>query len=89
MSAKETKSPKLTFPVDCHFKVIAEDLEHMHFVIETVLMELGIQNPLTPGNRSKNGKYITFNVSVRVASREMMERIDSELRNIQGVKMVL
>ena len=81
--------PELEFPVDCHFKVIAEKLDGIAFVIETVLMELGITSPLTAGNESKGGKYITFNVAVRVDSREQMNRIDAELRNIQGVKMVL
>jgi len=61
----------------------------MHFVIETVLMGLGVESPLTAGNTSKGGKYLTFNVSVRVDSREQMNQIDTELRNIQGVKMVL
>ncbi len=87
MSANQ--EPKLEFPLDCHFKVIAEDLENMHFVIETVLMGQGVSNPLTAGNKSEGGKYITFNVSVRVDSREQMNQIDAELRNIQGVKMVL
>ena len=88
MIDKKTE-PKLEFPLDCHFKVIAEDLENMHFVIETVLMGLGVNSPLTAGNKSEGRKYITFNVSVRVNSREQMNQIDAELRNIQGVKMVL
>lgn len=85
----DKKEPELEFPVDCHFKVIAEDRENMHFVIETVLMGLGVSAPLTEGNKSKGGKYLTFNLTVRVDSCEQMSQIDSELRNIQGVKMVL
>jgi putative lipoic acid-binding regulatory protein len=85
----DKKEPELEFPLDCHFKVIAEDLENMHFVIETVLMGLGVSAPLTEGNKSGGGKYISFNITVRVKSREQMNQIDSELRNIQGVKMVL
>ncbi len=88
MIDKKTE-PELEFPLDCHFKVIAEDLEKMHFVIETVLMGLGVSAPLTEGNKSKGGKYATFNITVRVDSREQMNQIDTELRNIQGVKMVL
>ena len=79
----------LEFPQDCHYKVIAEDLESMHFVIETVLMELGIHNPVEQGNRSAKGKYVTYNISVRVESKEMMNKIDHELRSIVGVKMVM
>ena len=83
------QEPELEFPLTCHFKVIAEDLEGMDFVIETVLMELGVGDPVASGNRSASGKYVTYNVSIEVDSRETMNRIDQALRDIQGVKMVL
>lgn len=80
---------ELEFPLTCHFRVIAEDVDNMHFVVETVLMELGIRDKLEHGNASKGGKYISFNISTVVDSKEMLTKIDTELRNIQGVKMVL
>ena len=85
----DTKQPELEFPVDCHFKVIAEKLDGIAFVIETVLLQMGIRNPLEAGNVSANGNYITYNISVRVESKAVMDKIDAELRNIEGVKMVL
>ena len=85
----DQRRPELEFPVDCHFKVITEQIDGMAFVIETVLAGLGIESPVTPGNRSAAGRYITYNLTVRVESREQMNRIDAELRNIAGVKMVL
>ncbi len=88
-----TKEPfgdeQLQFPIDCQFRVIAENREGMHFVIETVLMELGINSPLHTQNRSDGGKYQSFRVDVRVESLEQMNKIDAALRNIVGVKMVL
>jgi len=83
------EEPVLNFPLVCHYKIIARNLEHMHFVIETVLLQMGIRNPLEAGHISANGNYITYNISVRVDSREIMDKIDSELRSIEGVKMVL
>ena len=80
---------ELKFPVTCHFRVIAENQEPMLMVIETVLWELGINNPVVQANTSAKGKYVSFSVSVVVNSKERMEQIDRELRNIQGVKMVL
>ena len=80
---------ELEFPLTCHFRVITENLANMHFVIETVLMELGVTAPVENANTSKEGKYISFNISTVVESREEMEKIDQELRLIQGVKMVL
>ena len=38
---------------------------------------------------SSGGKYISYNVSVVVDSRETMNHIDRQLRNIVGVKMVM
>ena len=85
----ERKEPELVFPLLCHFRVIAENLDNMHFVIETVLLGLGVKSPVEKANISGGGKYISFNISTVVESREAMNRIDQELRLIQGVKMVL
>ncbi len=79
----------LEFPLTCHFRVIAENLPNIHFVIETVLMELGVRDPVEEANVSSGNKYVSFNISTVVQSREDMARIDKELRLIQGVRMVL
>ena len=83
------KPVELLFPLECHFRVIAEKSENMKFVIETVLLEIGITSPVEKANTSAGGKYMSFNISTLVPSREIMERIDRELRLIQGVKMVM
>ena len=80
---------QLRFPLDCSYRVVAEDLDGMQFVIETVLQQLGVDSPVEKGARSAKGNYITYRITVRVHSLEQMNQIDAELRNIQGVKMVL
>ncbi len=80
---------QLQFPLDCQFRIIAENRDAMHFVIETVLIEQGVKAPLEPQNLSHGGKYQSFLVMVRVESVEHMNRIDAALRSIVGVKMVL
>ena len=80
---------ELEFPLTCHFRVVAENVHNMHFVIETVLMELGVTDPVEEANTSSAGKYISFNISTVVDSLEFMTKIDQELRLIEGVKMVL
>jgi putative lipoic acid-binding regulatory protein len=80
---------QLKFPLDCQFRIIAENKDGMHFVIETVLMEHGITSPLEAQNQSSGGKYQSFLVVARMESREQMNRIDAALRTIVGVKMVL
>ena len=79
----------LEFPLECQYRVIAEDHEKMAFVIETVLMGLGVEAPVVRGSKSKNGTYVSYSITTVVESREAMNRIDAELRNIEGVKMVL
>lgn len=79
----------ISFPVTCHFRVISENDPNMQFVIETVLMQLGVTAPVEKSNLSSGSRYISFNISTIVESAESMRLIDSELRNIQGVKMVL
>ncbi len=85
----DSKTPELQFPLECHFRIIAEDRDNMHFVIETVLMELGVHDPLEKANASAGGKYVSFAFSTTIASREAMALIDRELRAIEGVRMVL
>ncbi|OGV58667.1 MAG: hypothetical protein A2283_02500 [Lentisphaerae bacterium RIFOXYA12_FULL_48_11] len=69
--------------------MIAENDENMQFVIETVVMGLGINAPVEKINVSGGAKYISFNISTMVRSLEEMNNIDRELRLIRGVKMVL
>lgn len=85
----DTAADELKFPLECHFRIIALDQPNMHFVIETVLMELGVNVPLEESNSSASGKYKSFKFSLVVDSKETMNKIDQELRNIEGVKMVL
>ena len=78
----------LQFPLDCQFRVIAENQNGMHFVIETVLIQLGIKSELHRENLSVGKKYQSFSFLVKVESLERMNQIDGALRNIAGVKMV-
>ena len=80
---------KLEFPCECHFRIITENLENMYFTIETVMICLGINSPLKKLNTSGKGKYLSFGFTVVVDSKETMNKIDMELRNILGVKMVM
>lgn len=80
---------EIQFPVLCYYKVIAEDLPGMEFIIETTLIENHVKTPAIKGNRSSGGKYVTYNIEVYVNSLETMNKIDAALRAIKGVRMVL
>lgn len=80
---------QLKFPLECHFRIIAESRHGMHFVIETVLIENGVKSPLNTENTSSGGRYLSYSVNIQVESLEHMKKIDAALRSIAGVKMVL
>jgi putative lipoic acid-binding regulatory protein len=86
---KQDLPSALQFPLECHFRIITEDRAHMHFVIETVLLELGITDKLEMQNRSRQGQYVSYSLSTTVDSQQALDRIDDELRRIDGVRMVL
>ena len=89
MSVRSMCDSELQFPVACHIKVISDDRARMGFVIETVLMELGIEVPVTRGNTSAGGKFITHNFTFMAKSQEQLRNVDAEMRLIEGVRMVL
>jgi len=78
------------FPTTCHFKVIAVSLEGIHLLLNKVLESNGIIDcKFQPGAQSKGGKYISYEIALELETHELMIRLDSDLRQIDGVKMVL
>lgn len=84
-----TDPPALDFPQHCHVKVVAEDTDEMLSRLEAVLLRIDIRETISPGQASSGGRYRTYNLSLEVASLEQMRLIDSELRAVEGVRLVL
>ena len=57
--------------------------------LEKALFNMGIMNPVTAGNHSARDRYVSFNISIVVNSKEYMDEVDQALRQIPGVRMVL
>jgi putative lipoic acid-binding regulatory protein len=78
------------FPAKCHFKVICLDLMGIHKNLNLALVEIGLGDiAFQPGTRSKQGKYISFEVSLMVETHDKMLEIDQAIRAVEGVKMLL
>ena len=78
------------FPTTCHFKVIAVSLEGIHLLLNKVLESNGIIDcKFQPSAQSKGGKYISYEIALELETHVVMMIIDSDLRQIDGVKMVL
>ena len=81
---------EIEFPTECHSKVIAYDLEGVHKALNKSLVDLGIaDHAFQPSNKSKEGKYISYETSIVVESHARMNEIDAAIRAVEGVKMVL
>jgi putative lipoic acid-binding regulatory protein len=81
---------ELEFPTECHFKVIAVDLEGVHKSLNNCLIRLDLSDhAFQPSNKSRNGKYISYETSIIVESHAQMNAIDAALKAVEGVKMVL
>jgi putative lipoic acid-binding regulatory protein len=77
------------FPTHMVLKVIAVDLGGIDTMIVAALSELELQATCKPGNLSRKGKYITWEVGVFLESREHMHDVVRALAAVEGVKYVL
>jgi putative lipoic acid-binding regulatory protein len=77
------------FPTDCHFKIIARDEAGIRERIVEAFVAHGVDAPVTDGNRSAAGTYVTYNVTARIESLASMRAIDTAVGRIKGVRMVL
>ena len=80
---------EIKFPVICHFKIIADNMPGVRVMLEKKLQDLGVINPLSEGTHSSHNKYVTYNIEVKVASKEYMYPLDQAIRSTPHVKMVL
>lgn len=90
MQEEEKEIIKEAFPTDCHFKVISINLEGVHETLNSILQNQGyVRSAFKSGTRSSNGKYITYDLSLRMESYEHMKTLESALLKVEGVKLVL
>ncbi len=82
---------ELEYPVDWHFRIITENAAHPEVIqqLRKVLDDFKVSNPLTIGNESGQGKYVSYLVTVTFPDRKFMEDISVALAAVPGVKMVL
>jgi putative lipoic acid-binding regulatory protein len=81
------KKPEIDYPCVWSYKVIASDRELVTQAVLTVLEDFEYQ--FSESNQSRTGKYVSFNISARVASEEERNELFCILQNVPTVKMVL
>lgn len=80
---------KLKFPVVAHHRIIVEVSRRNDAVAKSLFDGFDLVEPFAVGHLSSGGKYVVYNLSVRLADRAEMARVDEAIKAVPGVKMCL
>lgn len=80
---------KQLYPAEVHFSVIVTADFSDDAALLRALAGHCVTQPLRAGSVSQGSRYRSFNVSVRVSSRDELDRLDRDLRGVRGVKLLL
>lgn len=80
---------KLKFPVVAHHRIIVEVSRRNDAVAKSLFDRFDLVEPFAVGHLSSGGKYVVYNLSVRLADRAEMARVDEAIKAVPGVKMCL
>ncbi|MFY0665244.1 MAG: DUF493 domain-containing protein [Natronospirillum sp.] len=86
------EAPKIEFPCkDYPVKVVGEDSEAFKSSVFAVFTQLGIEHSTTRIREmpSKNGRFIALTVPITAESVEQLSTLNTELRKLPAVKMVI
>lgn len=79
--------PEITYPCTWSYTIIVSDVESVLRWIDASLYER--ERTLSESNRSRSGKYVSLQLSVRVESQERRDEIFRGLQSQAEVKLVL
>jgi putative lipoic acid-binding regulatory protein len=82
-------SQELQFPVTWTGRIIGHDLDSLACDLRKALKGLGYDSPVTRGNASQHGRYVTYNTTLTFEDRDTMRMVMHALAQVNGVKMVL
>ena len=84
---KTKEKPEINYPTDWGFKLIGRDKEALLKCIKEIMGEKNHQCSL--GNRSKTGKFHSYNANCTVESEEERKKIFSYFEKHDDVNMVI
>ncbi len=80
---------ELKFPVEAHHRIIIDATCRDDGKVRSLFAGFDLLEPVTVGNVSAGGKYVSYALSVRLADREEMARVDAAIKSVPGIKMCL
>lgn len=81
--------PEIKFPVTAHHRIIVHAAQKDDAATAALFAAFDLVEPVALGNVSTGGKYATYALSVRLADRAEMDRLDATFAKVPGLKMVL
>jgi putative lipoic acid-binding regulatory protein len=78
------RRPNIYYPCDWEYKIIGENVESMLEAVKDVTS--GLDYDVKPSNVSKNGKYFSLNVKLKVLSEDERDEI---FRNFDGHEHII
>jgi putative lipoic acid-binding regulatory protein len=89
MATDTGTEPGMQFPLDWHGKVLAQaDAGDIPDQIGEVMRSFGIAAATVPGNRSAQGRYLTYTVYAVIPDRETLQQVCQALSRLAGVRYV-
>ena len=82
-------SAELKFPVVAHHRIIVVAEQRDDERVKALFAGFDLTEPLSVGNESASGKYVSYALSVRLADRAEMGRLDEAIKTVPGIKMCL
>ena len=89
-STDSGSEPGLQFPLDWQGKVLAQaDAADVPSQIGAVMRSLGLAAVTAAGNRSAQGRYVTYTVQAVIPDRETLQQVCYALSRLVGVRYVI
>jgi len=83
------RDPATIYPAEHHFRIVVAEPFAGEEALRQVLAGYAVTAPLAAGGTSRQGRYRTLSVSVRVGGREELVQLDRALRAVTGVRLLL
>ena len=82
---------ELQYPVEWNFRIIAiaAQTDSVYAEVQKIMARCKVTKPLELTSKSKEGTYQTMTFSAELASHTEMEILDTALKAISGVKVVI
>ena len=80
---------KDVYPAVQNFRIITDAAVISESALKAALSGYDVVSPLAKGRASSAGKYIVYEVSVRLTSRAEHFAVDGAIKAVSGVKILL